>query len=208
MADQHDTPVEQDEAVAPEATASDSPVPEAAADAAAAADGVTGNREPTGPESPSPPAAEEPEVAPAEPEPDWQDKYLRAVAELDNVRKRARRDVAVAEARGIAKLAKELLPAIDDLDRALAHAEAQEQDADHHLTAGIRAVQQQLLQALARIGISTDSPKGEKFDPHRHEALTSQPAEGVEPGVVLEVFQPGYVYADTVLRAAKVVVSA
>lgn len=153
---------------------------------------------------PEPPAAPEPE-----PEPDWQDKYLRAVAELDNVRKRARRDVGAAEARGIAKLARELLPALDDLDRALAHAEAQEHDEDHHLTAGIRAVQQQLLQALTRIGITSDSPKGERFDPHRHEAVSQQPApDGVESGTVIEVFQPGYVYDDTVLRAAKVVVAA
>ncbi len=193
---------------------------EAAAPAAAAA--AAGPQEPVEPQPATEPqpgatadaereAAEQPEASEAEPavEPDWQDKYLRAVAELDNVRKRARRDVAAAEARGIAKLARELLPAIDDLDRALAHAEAQEGDEDHHLTAGIRAVQQQLMQALARIGITSDSPKGQPFDPHRHEAVTQQPApDGVEPGIVLEVFQPGYLYADTVLRAAKVVVAA
>jgi molecular chaperone GrpE len=160
-------------------------------------------------------AAPQPEEALADdaaveaPEPDWHDRYLRAAAELENVRKRARRDISAAEARGIAKLARELLPALDDLDRALAHAEAQEHDEDHHLTAGIRAVQQQLLHALTRIGITSDSPKGEPFDPHRHEAVSQQPApEGVESGTVIEVFQPGYVYADTVLRAAKVVVAA
>lgn len=206
MADQHDN-----EAVTPEVTAEpEAPEASGGADAPAAA-------EATEPQAAPADAAEEeldPEVALAEdaageaPDPDWQDRYLRSVAELDNVRKRARRDIGQAEARGIAKLAKELLPAIDDLDRALAHAEAQEGDDAHPLTAGIRAVQQQLIAALARIGITTDSPKGEKFDPHRHEALTSQPVEGVEPGVVVEVFQPGYVYADTVLRAAKVVVSA
>ena len=193
MSDQHDPPTEPAEVVVADEAAT---AAEAAAEPEALEDEL------------------DPEVALAEdaageaPEPDWKDQYIRSVAELDNVRKRLRRDVSVAEGRGIAKLAKELLPAIDDLERALAHAEAQEGDDAHPLTSGIRAVQQQLLAALGRIGITTDSPKGERFDPHRHEALTSQPVEGVEPGVVVEVFQPGYVYADTVLRAAKVVVSA
>ncbi len=191
-------------------------------DTQAAAEEAAAEPQPQGPDEPQPaeamagpagepeasPAAAPVADAPAE-EPDWQDKYLRAVAELDNVRKRARRDISLAEARGIAKLARELLPALDDLERALAHAEAQEHDEDHHLTAGIRAVQQQLLQALTRVGIASDSPKGERFDPHRHEAISQLPApDGVESGTVIEVFQPGYVYADTVLRAAKVVVAA
>src|SRR3954447_22866797 len=74
-------------------------------------------------------------------EPDYRDQYLRPMAELDNVRKRARRDVSQAEARGIAKLARELLPAIDNFARALDAAEAQPENRDHHLTDGIRLVQ-------------------------------------------------------------------
>jgi molecular chaperone GrpE len=136
------------------------------------------------------------------------DQHLRAVAELDNVRKRARRDVGVAEQRGVAKLARELLPALDNLDRALASAESREEDEEHSLTKGIRLVQQELLGALTRVGIEADSPKGEPFDPHKHEAVAQQPIEGTESGVVVEVYQPGYRYQDTVLRAAKVVVSA
>jgi molecular chaperone GrpE len=138
---------------------------------------------------------------------DYQDKYLRAVAELENVRKRARRDAALAETRGIAKLARELLPAIDNFALALAHAEAEEADSEHHLTRGIRLVQQELLAALERVGIQPESPEGERFDPHRHEAVAQQPVEGTEPGLVVQVYQPGYRYGDEILRPAKVVVS-
>ena len=150
------------------------------------------------------PQAEQPA---AEPEPDYKDKWLRAVADLDNVRKRARRDVDSAQARGIAKLARELLPALDSFERALAAAEAQPENRDHHLTDGIRLVQTELLAALARVGIEPDSPKGERFDPHRHEAVAQQPADGAEQGTIIEVYSAGYRYGDDVLRPAKVVVA-
>jgi molecular chaperone GrpE len=145
--------------------------------------------------------------APA-PDPDFHDRYLRAVAELDNVRKRARRDVGAAEGRGVAKLARELLPALDDFERALAAAEAQPENRDHHLTDGIRLVQSQLLGALKRMGIEPEAPKGERFDPHRHEALAQQPVEGAESGTIVEVYSAGYRIGDEVLRPAKVVVAA
>jgi molecular chaperone GrpE len=141
-------------------------------------------------------------------EPDYKDLYLRTAAEMDNLRKRARRDVGTAEGRGIGRLAKELLPALDNLDRALAAAEALEGDDEHTLTRGTRLVQAELAAALERVGIKVEIPLGAPFDPHRHEALTQQPRENVAPGLVIEVYQPGYVYDDTVLRAAKVVVSA
>src|SRR4051794_18912031 len=142
------------------------------------------------------------------PETDYKDLYLRAAAETDNVRKRARRDVEVASARGVAKLARELLPSLDNLDRALAAAEAEEADAEHHLTKGIRLVQQELLSALTRVGIEQFSPAGETFDPHQHEAVAQQPIEGAASGTVAMVYQPGYRYKDEILRAAKVVVAA
>ncbi|MEA2383685.1 MAG: molecular chaperone GrpE [Solirubrobacteraceae bacterium] len=141
-------------------------------------------------------------------EPDYRDQYLRAMAEIDNVRKRARRDVAQAEARGIAKLARELLPAIDNFGRALDAAEAQPENRDHHLTDGIRLVQNELLSALARVGIEQDSPQGEPFDPHCHEAIAQQPVEGTASGTIVEVYSQGYRYRDDVLRPAKVVVAA
>jgi molecular chaperone GrpE len=172
------------------------------------------------PVSEQPVSEEQPEVAPEEAaaqeatadaaaaqEPDYKDKWLRAEAELDNVRKRARRDVGLAEARGIGRLARELLPALDNFERALAAAEAQPENRDHHLTDGIRLVQSELLGALARVGIEPDSPKGERFDPHRHEAVAQQPVDGAEAGTIVEVYSAGYTYGDDVLRPAKVVVA-
>ena len=155
-------------------------------------------------------AVEAAEAAPEEP--DYKDKWLRSEAELDNVRKRARRDVSAAESRGVARLAKELLPALDNLERALAAAEAQPENRDHHLTDGIRLVQSELLGALARVGIEPESPKGEQFDPHRHEALAQQPVEGAEPGTIVEVYSAGYriragAADEMVLRPARVVVA-
>jgi molecular chaperone GrpE len=152
--------------------------------------------------------ATEPEPEPASTEPDYRDQYLRAMAELDNVRKRARRDVGQAEARGIAKLARELLPAIDNFARALDAAEAVPENRDHHLTDGIRLVQNELLGALARVGIEPDSPKGQPFDPHCHEAIAQTPVEGAASGTIVEVYSQGYRYRDDVLRPAKVVVAA
>jgi molecular chaperone GrpE len=190
---------------------------EAAADDAAApdvvpAEGAAAGEEPaTADRSASDAAAPAPDAAapdaPAAPAPDYKDQWLRAAAELDNVRKRARRDVAAAESRGIAKLARELLPALDNFERALAAAEEQPENRDHHLTDGIRLVQTELLGALARVGIVPDSPKGERFDPHRHEAVAQQPIDGAEPGTIVEVYSAGYTYGDDVLRPAKVVVA-
>jgi molecular chaperone GrpE len=149
------------------------------------------------------------EAEAAEPEPDWKDRYVRSVAELDNVRKRARRDAALGEARGIAKLAKELLPALDNLDRALAHVDADPAGAgDGQLVEGLRIVHREIHAALSQAGIEAYDPTGEPFDPHAHEALTQQPApEGTPSGTILAVYQAGYRRGDDVLRAAKVVVA-
>ena len=186
------------EAAADEAAAE--PVPDGSPAESVPAEGAAERAEPEA-------AEPEPEAEPAPEEPDYKDKWLRAVAELDNVRKRARRDVGAAETRGIAKLARELLPALDNFERALAAAESQPENRDHHLTDGIRLVQTELLGALARLGIEPDSPKGERFDPHRHEAVAQQPADGATPGTVLEVVQNGYRLGDDVLRPARVVVA-
>jgi len=149
-----------------------------------------------------------PQDAGGESEPDYRDLYLRALAETDNVRKRGRRDAQVAETRGKARVVRELLPALDNLDRAIAAAEAQDADEEHHMTKGIRLVQSELAAALGRVGIESFSPKGEVFDPHQHEAIAQQPVEGAVSGTVVEVYQPGYRYGDEVLRAARVVVAA
>jgi molecular chaperone GrpE len=184
----------------------DTATKEAAAEQAAAPEAVPAEAAAAG-EEPAQPAADVDAPAPVPAEPDYKDQWLRAAAELENVRKRAKRDVATAESRGIAKLARELLPALDNFERALAAAEAQPENRDHHLTDGIRLVQNELLGALARVGIEPHSPKGERFDPHRHEAVAQQPIDGAEPGTIVEVYSAGYTYGDDVLRPAKVVVA-
>jgi molecular chaperone GrpE len=135
------------------------------------------------------------------------DEYLalaqRTKADFDNFRKRAARDAALAAERGTIKLAKELLPALDNLERAIAH--AAEEDP---LLEGIKFVLSDLLAALSRAGIQSFSPTGESFDPQLHEAVAQHPQEGAEPGTVLEVYQQGYRSADTVLRPARVLVAA
>ncbi|CAB5035880.1 unannotated protein [freshwater metagenome] len=149
------------------------------------------------------------EVEPAvEAEPDYKDQWIRSVAELDNVRKRARRDGAQSEQRGVARLARELLPALDNLDRAIKAAEAHPESSNPELIGGIELVQQELLAAFSRAGIVRDTALGEAFNPHQHEAVAQQPAEGQAAGTVIEVYEHGYLLGDEVLRAAKVVVAA
>jgi molecular chaperone GrpE len=139
------------------------------------------------------------------------DEYLalaqRTQADFENFRKRMTRDVAAAETRGVTRLAKELLPALDNLGRALAAAEA-EGESDGHLGTGVRLVQEELLSALRRVGIEPFSPRGERFDPNEHEAMAQQPVEGAEPGTVAEVYQQGFRHGESVLRPARVVVAA
>jgi molecular chaperone GrpE len=146
--------------------------------------------------------------APAKPEIDWHDYALRTQADFENYKKLAAQRVQKASRDSVRRLALELLPALDNFERALASAEAEEADAEHHLTKGIRLVQADLLAAVSRAGIEPYSPQGERFDPHRHEAVAQQPVEGAEPGTIVEVYQQGYRFGDDVLRAAKVVVAA
>jgi len=137
------------------------------------------------------------------------DEYLalaqRTQADFENFRKRAAREAALAADRGVAKLAKELLPALDHLDLAL---RAAEEHGGGEFAKGIRQIQDELVGALGRVGIQAYSPKGEPFDPSEHEAMASQPVEGAESGTVTEVYQQGYRINGTVLRPARVVVAA
>jgi len=135
------------------------------------------------------------------------DEYLalaqRTQADFENYRKRVARDAAVAQERGVCKLAKELLLALDNLDRAIEAAEAEDP-----LLAGVRLVRSELAAALARAGIEAFAPLGEPFDPNRHEAVAHQPMEGAAAGTVAEVFQNGYRMGDAVIRPARVLVAA
>jgi molecular chaperone GrpE len=135
------------------------------------------------------------------------DEYLndlkRVAAEFENYRKRVLRDQESLVARAHERLVKELLPVLDDLERALAAAEEHE---EAKLEEGVRLVHRELKAALDREGLAEIETSG-VFDPHVHEALLSQPSEA-EEGSVLEVLQKGYKLGDRVLRPARVVVAA
>jgi molecular chaperone GrpE len=148
------------------------------------------------------------------------DEYLalaqRTQADFENYRKRVARDAALAQDRGVAKLAKELLPALDNLDRAIEaatlkgtpHHGGQAGEFEDPLLAGVRLVRSEIAAALARVGIEAFAPLGEPFDPNRQEAMAQQPVEGASSGTVAEVYQDGYRMGETIIRPARVLVAA
>jgi molecular chaperone GrpE len=127
----------------------------------------------------------------------------RTQADFENFRKRATRDTAAAGERARSGVVKELLPVVDNLERALASANADE----GHLAGGVQLVHSELLGVLSRNGVEQFDPTGQKFDPAEHEALTVRPEEGTDAGVVLDVVEKGYRAGEAVLRPARVVVS-
>jgi molecular chaperone GrpE len=142
------------------------------------------------------------------------DEYLslaqRARADFENYRRRVASQTAEAEQRGRATLARNLLPAIDNLQRALRAAGVDPTDpdsADDGLGKGVALVYAELLAALERDGVVQFDPAGEPFDPTLHEAISTTPAEGVDAGTVLETLELGYRLDKQVIRPARVVVS-
>ena len=134
------------------------------------------------------------------------EQYLRAVAELDNVRKRAQRDIEAANRYGLEKFAAELLPVRDSLELAVQSADQAEVDT-RSLKLGQQATLQLLVKALERLGVTPIDPVGEPFDPSRHEAMLAQESATAEPGSVLQVVQPGYELNGRVIRPARVIVA-
>jgi molecular chaperone GrpE len=140
------------------------------------------------------------------------DEYLelakRAQADFENYRKRMAAEVQTAAARGKAELIREVVPVLDDLERALQAAGLDpEGDSEDALAHGVLLVFRSLRDSLSRNGVEAVDPKGEKFDPTVHEALSTVGAEGVESGVVVEVLQKGYRLGEQLVRPARVVVS-
>ena len=153
------------------------------------------------------------------------DEYLevaqRARADFENYRKRAARETEEAERRGKATLARELVPVVDNLERALrsagidpdaataggGEAPSEEVSAHEALARGVALVYADLRSALERAGVESYDATGEAFDPNLHEALATRPADGSDSGVVLETLERGYRLDGQVLRAARVVVS-
>jgi molecular chaperone GrpE len=134
------------------------------------------------------------------------DEYLelarRTKADFENFRKRVAGDIQAAQARGRAEVARGVIDAVDNLERAL-----EAPGEDEGLTSGVQMVLSGLRETLSRNGIEQVDPKGEKFDPTQHEALSTMPVEGTESGQVVEVMQKGYMLGDQLIRPARVVVS-
>lgn len=137
---------------------------------------------------------------------EYLDLLQRARAEFENYQKRSQRDLAEERRHAHAPFARELLPALDNLQRAL---DAVPQEAaSNPLIRGVTLVQSQLLDIFRRFGITPILAQGMPFDPMQHEAVLQQPRADVAPGVVVQVVEPGYRLRERILRPAKVVVSA
>jgi molecular chaperone GrpE len=135
------------------------------------------------------------------------DEYLdlarRTQADFENYRKRAAREAAAAGERAKSGLVRELLPIVDNLERALKSAG----DGEQHLAEGVRLVHSELIAVLERNGVEQFDPAGERFDPTEHEALSMRDQDGAESGLVLDVVEKGYRTNGSILRPARVVVS-
>ncbi len=176
-------------------------------DADAADDDVSAAEEQTAAEAGASTEDAEPQTVQAElqakADENWE-KYLRAAAELENVRKRTARDVENAHKFALERFAVELLAVRDSLEMGLAAAE--DADADT-LLQGKEATLKQLVAIMQRFGVEELDPQGEPFDPALHEAMTMQASDDVEPGSVVTVFQKGYALNGRLLRPARVVVA-
>lgn len=138
------------------------------------------------------------------------DQLLRSVAELDNYRKRAEREKEQLRKFGIANFAKDLLSAADNLRRAVESGPSDLEGADEsvkNLILGVEMTEKELLNAFEKNGVRKIDPAGEKFDYNFHQAMFEVETDKEEPGVVMQVLQPGYAIEDRVLRAAMVGVS-
>ncbi len=177
----------------------------------------------SGPVPPTPPPAGEASEADAqEVEADFdklladtqrqRDEYLdlakRTKADFENYRKRMTADVLAASGRGKAEVLRDVLPVLDDLERAIQAAGLDpEGDSDDGLAHGVLLVFRSLRESLTKHGIEAVDPAGERFDPQWHEALSMQAADGVESGTVVETMQKGYRLGEQLLRPARVVVA-
>jgi molecular chaperone GrpE len=170
-----------------------------AAEAAAPQQEAAANAAPEAPATGAEAALAEAEAKIAE----LQESFLRAKAETENVRRRAQEDVTKAHKFAIESFAEHLLPVVDSLEAAIAHSS----DDLQKVREGVELTLRQLSGALEKGRVVALNPVGEKFDPHRHQAISMVPADQ-EPNTVVAVLQKGFVIADRVLRPALVTVAA
>lgn len=136
------------------------------------------------------------------------DRYLRAVADLENTRKRQKRELEDAKFETKGKVLKEMLPVVDNLERAIEHAVAAAEDPEKPgpIVEGVQLVLRQFLTAFERLDISPIDAQGQPFDPNLHEAISQQESDA-PPGTIVQVLQRGYKAGDRLLRPALVVVA-
>lgn len=132
----------------------------------------------------------------------WE-KSVRAMAEVDNIRRRTEREVANAHRYALEKFAGSLLPVVDSLDQALQLAT---QHGDDAMREGLELTMKLFIDVLDKHGVKQIDPLGEVFNPQLHEAMSMQPSDTAEPNTVLAVFQKGYVLNDRMVRPARVIV--
>ena len=139
---------------------------------------------------------------------DLKDRLMRALADMDNLRKRTEREKAEASLYAATNFARDLLPVADSLDRALQSVPQEGRDqldeATRNLLAGIEVTHKEFLNVFSRHGISRIEPLGEKFDPHFHQAMFEIPDPSTPAGTVVQVMQAGYVIGERCLRPAMV----
>jgi molecular chaperone GrpE len=141
---------------------------------------------------------------------DLTDRLLRAHAEMDNLRKRTERDKEDTSKYAISRFAREVLSVGDNLQRAIAAVPSGAADADPALKAlidGVSMTEREFMNVLERNGVKRLDPAGEPFNPHQHQAMTEIEDPEVAPGTVVQVYQPGYVLGDRILRPAMVIVA-
>ncbi len=134
------------------------------------------------------------------------DLYMRSQAELDNVRRRAERDVQNAHKYGTEKFINELLPILDSMELGLQAANA-EDEASKQLLEGMQLTLKMFRDAMGKFGVSVLDPQGEAFNPEFHQAMSMQETAEVEPNTVMAVMQKGYVLNERLIRPAMVMVS-
>ena len=147
------------------------------------------------------------EISPEEKIEELEDKLLRTVAEMDNMRKRSDKERSEAYKIGASIFIKDMLPIIDNLQRALTSFVDDEGSDTKPFVDGTNAILRDFESLLDKTGVKTINPEGEKFDPNFHEAMFEIPSDDHEAGVILQVIEQGYVLENRLLRAAKVGVS-
>ena len=147
------------------------------------------------------------EISPEEKIEELEDKLLRTVAEMDNMRKRSDKERSEAYKIGASIFIKDMLPIIDNLQRALTSFVDDEGSDTKSFVDGTNAILRDFESLLDKTGVKTINPEGEKFDPNFHEAMFEIPSDEHEVGIILQVIEQGYVLENRLLRAAKVGVS-